>query len=77
MEHYKALISSLQWLSDSGLGEGGAGGVSGSVVAGLVVTDAVLVAVVGLVAWCAWDTAGRDWVKLKRFTESSQRASDR
>ena len=54
----------MQWLFDSGLGEGGAGGVAGSVVAGLV-------------AWCAWDTAGRDWVKLKRFTESSQRASDR
>ena len=62
------LCFSTKWLSDN------AGFISyrqSSVLAGIIITDTVILLILVMLTWCAWDTAGRDWVKLKKFQEKS------
>ena len=62
------LCCSTKWLSDN------AGAISysqSSVLGGVVITDVVIILVMLMLTWCAWDTAGRDWVKLKKFQQKS------
>ena len=49
-------MTSLQWLSDHGglVTQG-----TGTVLLGLCVTDAVILLLILLLSWCAWDPAGR------------------
>ena len=68
------LCFSTKWLSDN------AGFLSyrqSSLLAGIVITDTVVLLVLLMFTWCAWDKAGRDWVKLKTFQENSQNTSAR
>ena len=48
-----------------------------SLLAGIIITDTVILLVLVMFTWCAWDKAGRDWVKLKTFQENSQNTSAR
>ena len=68
------LCFSTKWLSDN------AGFISyrqSSVLAGIIITDTVILLILAMLTWCAWDKAGRDWVKLKTFQENSQNTSAR
>ena len=68
------LCFSTKWLSDN------AGFISyrqSSVLAGIIITDTVILLILVMLTWCAWDKAGRDWVKLKTFQENSQNTSAR
>ena len=48
-----------------------------SVVVGLVVCNMVVLAILVIFTWCAWDTAGKDWLKLKKYQQSVQLNSGR
>ena len=43
-----------------------------SVMVGLVVCSMVLVVILIIFTWCAWDKAGKDWLKLKKYQQSAQ-----
>ena len=68
------LCFSTKWLSDN------AGFISyrqSSILGGIIITDTVILLILLMLTWCAWDKAGRDWVKLKTFQENSQNTSAR
>ena len=68
------LCFSTKWLSDN------AGSISysqSSLLGGVIITDTVIIVILIMLTWCAWDTAGRDWVKLKKFQEKSQNTTAR
>ena len=48
-----------------------------SVMVGLVISNMVVLAILVIFTWCAWDRAGRDWLKLKNYEQSAQLYSGR
>ena len=69
-----SLCFSTKWLSDNA---GSLSYSSSSVLGGVIITDTVILLILLVLTWCAWDTAGRDWVKLKKFQEKSQSTTAR
>ncbi|XP_040564209.1 diacylglycerol lipase-alpha [Lepeophtheirus salmonis] len=46
------------------------------VVLGLVVSNSVIFLTAIMTIWCSWDTAGRKWLKLKRYQQSLRAQSE-
>ena len=44
---------------------------------GLVISNMVVLAILVIFTWCAWDRAGKDWLKLKNYEQSAQLYSGR
>ena len=48
-----------------------------SVMVGLVITNMMGLVILVIFTWCAWDKAGKDWLRLKKYQENSQCNSTR
>ena len=47
------------------------------VMVGLVICSMVVVVILIIFTWCAWDKAGKDWLKLKKYQHSALLSSGR
>ena len=48
-----------------------------SVMVGLVISNMLVLAILTIFTWCAWDRAGKDWLKLKKYQENVLQNSGR
>ena len=48
-----------------------------SMMVGLVISTLVGLTIILIFAWCGWDRAGKDWLKLKKYQENIQQSSGR